>query len=279
MKIGPISPPMLVAASLFLLPTAARADDAKEERSHFTIDPVADGMVIAAGVGFSGLLGLVLSTGEIQPLVAGSPSKLLGIDRIAVTQTIDPKAGTLSDIGLYGAAGFALLDSLSLGLRDRWDAAAVDAVMYSESLSLSLAFDDIVKIAVRRPRPSDYRPENLGNTTNTDLALSFFSGHVSAVSAMSGTATYLAFVHWPHSPRAWITLAAGTLLTAFVGYERVRAGQHFPTDIMMGVVAGTTIGVLVPHLHLQRTGAPPIWIDLAPAPGGVGGSVGVKGSF
>jgi undecaprenyl-diphosphatase len=187
--------------------------------------------------------------------------------------------GTASVIGLYGAVGFAALDSLSSGLQHGWNAALVDFVMYSESLTLALAFDDIVKIAVRRPRPSDYAPENANNTTNTDLALTFFSGHAAMVAAMSGTATYLAFVHSPRAPRTWITLAAGTLLTAFVGYERVRAGVHFPTDIMMGGLAGAAIGVLVPHLHRTRSASAPIWIDLAPASRGTGASLGVHGLF
>jgi membrane-associated phospholipid phosphatase len=284
MRFGRFSPSILGAATFLLIPSAARADApqaeaAKEPSPHFAIDPVADGVVIAMGAGFSGLLGIVLGSGEIRPLLAGDVSVLPSIDRIAVTQTMDPSAGTYSDIGLYAAGGFAVLDSLSTGLGDHWEAAAVDAIMYAESLTLSLAFTDVVKIAVRRPRPIDYTPQNATNTSNTDLALSFFSGHVSAVSAMSGTATYLAFVHSPHSARPWITLGAGALLTAFVGYERVRAGQHFPTDVMMGALGGTAIGVLVPHLHLRKVPGTPVWIDLAPTPGSTGGTIGVRGVF
>jgi membrane-associated phospholipid phosphatase len=238
MTLHGLSPWVLGAASLSLVPSVAQADPATDDRQHFAIDPVADGAVIAVGAGFSGILGLVLSTGEIQPLKAGDANRLFAIDRIAVTQTVDPNAATISDIGLYGAVGFAALDSLLTGFHDRWESALTDTVMYTESLSLALAFTDIVKIAVRRPRPIDYSAENVGNTTNTDLALSFFSGHTSAVAALSGTATYLAFAHSPDSPRPWITLGAGTLLTAFVGYERVRAGQHFPTDVVMGVLGG-----------------------------------------
>jgi hypothetical protein len=36
-----------------------------------------------------------------------------------VTQTIDPHAGTYSDIGLYAGVGLAVLDTLSMGFRDR----------------------------------------------------------------------------------------------------------------------------------------------------------------
>jgi hypothetical protein len=279
MRLRCLFPLVPILATAFLPAGDARADDPEADRGHLTVDPVADGAVIATGAGFSTLLGLVISTGEIQPLKAGSESALLGIDRIAVTQKIDPNAGLYSDIGLYGAVGFAALDSLSSGLQHRWNATLVDAVMYSESLTLALAFDDIVKIAVRRPRPIDYAPENANNTTNTDLALSFFSGHAAVVAAMSATATYLAFVHSPRSPRPWITLAAGTLLTAFVGYERIRAGEHFPTDIMMGALGGAATGVLVPHMHRTKSASAPVWIDLAPASRGTGASLGVHGLF
>src|SRR6185436_3457352 len=89
-----------------------------------------------------------------------------------------------------------------------------------------------------------------GSCSDTDLQLSFFSGHASSTGAVSATATYLAFVRsGPRHARPWITLAAGTLLTAFVSYERVRSGEHFPTDVIMGSMAGAGIGVLVPHFH------------------------------
>lgn len=260
------------------MPQAARAED-PNAADHFAIQPVADGVVIAAGAGFSTILSLILNTGEIQPLpvAAGSESRLLGIDCIAVTQTIDPHAGTYSDLGLYAGVGLAVVDTLSSAFRDRWEAGLTDGVMYAESVSVAVAFDDIVKIAVRRPRPIDYSAANAGNTSNTDLALSFFSGHEAVLSSITGTATYLAFIHSPDSPRPWLTLAGGTLLTAWVGYERVRAGAHFPTDVIMGALAGASIGVLVPHLH--RRGTRPVWIDLAPAPGGRGATAGVHGFF
>jgi len=262
---------------LSALPSVARADDAPSD--HFAIQPVADGAVIVTGAGFSVLLGMVLNTGEIQPLPVASDAedRLLGIDRIAVTQTIDPHAGTYSDIGLYAGIGLAVVDTLSTAFRDHWEAALTDGVMYGESVSLTLAVDDLVKIAVRRPRPIDYSAANAGNTSNTDLSLSFFSGHEAVLSSLTATATYMAFIHSPDSPRPWLTLAGGTLLTGFVGYQRVRAGAHFPTDVIMGALAGASIGVLVPHLH--RRGTRPVWVDFAPAPRGSGATLGIGGSF
>ena len=258
---------------------------------HFSLDPVADGALTAVGFGFTFLLGEILGTGEIKPPPISVPtSSLLSIDRPAVTQTIDPNAATVSDVLLYSTIGFAVLDPILSGLRDGWDAALVDAFMYAESGSLALALTDITKIAVRRPRPIDYQRCPVTTESNgtieqsanpgcgsTDLGLSFFSGHAAAVASIGATATYLAFIRDPHSPRPWITLAVATALTSFVSIERVRAGQHFPTDVIAGSLAGAAIGVLVPHLHRHASEAPPVWLGIAPVPGG--GSVTLKAVF
>ena len=262
-----------------LLPSVAGALEPQQVDQHFAIDPITDTVLTGGGLGFDALLGLILSTGEIKanaPPTGSDKSMLLPIDRLAVDQTIDPNASLYSNIGLYAAVGFAALDPLLSGFRDGWDAALVDAMMYAQSLSLTLAFTDVTKIAVRRPRPSAYSCG--GSCTSTDLDLSFFSGHSSTVADVAATATYLAFVRSPHTARPWITLIAGTLLTSFVSYERVRAGAHFPTDVIAGSAAGAAIGVLVPHMHRHETEQPATWVGLAPAQGG-GGTVNVQGIF
>jgi len=263
-----------------------------EQGQHFTLDPVSDGALTAGGFGFAFLLGEVLSTGEIRPPAPSvGASSLLGIDRVAVTQSIDPHAATFANIGLYGAVGFAVLDPVLSGFRDGTDALLVDAFMYAESGSLALTLTDITKIAVRRPRPIDYincppvkNPAGTGTVPNTapgcdstDLGLSFFSGHAAGVASIGATATYLAFVRSPHSPRPWVTLGVAAALTAFVSYERVRGGEHFPTDVIAGAMAGAAIGVLVPHLHRHKEESPPVWVGVSPAPGG--GTLSVTGVF
>jgi membrane-associated phospholipid phosphatase len=289
----------VLGGTLLLWVSIARADPPPaslgtglEQGQHFTLDPVSDGALTAGGFGFAFLLGEVLSTGEIRPPAPSvGASSLLAIDRVAVTQTIDPHAATYSNIGLYTAIAFAVLDPVLSAFRDGTDALLVDAFMYAESGSLALTLTDITKIAVRRPRPIDYincppvqNPTGTGTVPNpgpgcdsTDLGLSFFSGHAAAVASIGATATYLAFVRSPHSPRPWITLGAATALTAFVSYERVRAGQHFPTDVIAGSMAGAAIGVLVPHLHRNKQEPPPVWVGVSPAPGG--GSLSVTGFF
>jgi undecaprenyl-diphosphatase len=225
----------------------------------------------------------VLSTGEIRPNPPGDSSRLLSFDRTAVTQTIDPNAALYSDVTLYTSVGFAVLDTILSGVRDGTDSLLVDAVMYAETISMTEMITDITKIAVRRPRPIDYL--NCGQGTaldtcanNTDLQLSFFSGHAATVASIGATATYLAFRRAPRTPRPWITLGAATALTAFVSYERVRSGNHFPTDVIAGAMVGAAVGVLVPHLHRHKEEAPPVWVGVAPSPSG-GGAVTLGGVF
>ncbi len=246
----------------------------------FQIDPISDAALIAAGAGYGGILELILSTGEIRPQRPVDPSALLGIDRGAVTQTIDPSASSRSNFGLYTALAFAVIDPILSGFRDGRSAALVDATLYAESLSLTFALTDLAKIAVRRPRPSAYVAQakldrqfgpNGPSITDTDQSLSFFSGHAAFCAATTATATYLAFTRAPGTWRPWVTLVVGSLLTAGVGYERVRAGAHFPTDVIAGAVAGAGVGTIVPHLHRRMTpGHHVSWVGLGPASAGVG---------
>jgi membrane-associated phospholipid phosphatase len=271
----------LILATLLSLPSLARADppDAPPLRPdpQFKIDPVADLTFTAAMTGAALLTGAILGTGEIVPqaVSASGADNILAIDRVAVTQTIDPNAGRNSTIALSLAMGFAVIDPLLTAYRQGWGSAMVDALMYAESLSTTTFVTQVTKIAVRRPRPIDYK--NPGST-DTNSVLSYFSGHASSTASVAATATYLAFVRAPGTARPWITLGVGTLLTAFVSYERVRSGAHFPTDVVAGSMAGAAIGVLIPHLHHKMArNESTVWLGFAPAPGG--GTVAVNKLF
>jgi undecaprenyl-diphosphatase len=262
------------AAVLAPWPAAAAAAPPTDP-GQLAVDPVSDGIMTATGIGLSTLLGAILATGEIKPTApTAGPSVLLAFDRAVATQSPDPNASTYSNAALWVAEGFAALDPVLSGIRYGWDALLVDAVIYAESTALTSALTDMVKIAVRRPRPFDYTHPS---TTSTDAELSFPSGHASGVASVAATASYLAFVRSPRSPRAWITLTAGVLLTAFVSYERVRAGAHFPTDVVAGSLLGASVGVLVPHLH--RRERPPVWIGAAPLPEGRGATLTLRATF
>jgi membrane-associated phospholipid phosphatase len=268
--------------------SAAEPDPDLANTAKFEADPLRDGSIVALGLGFTGMLQLIISTGEVRPQQVQNfdTKNLLFFDRGAVSQTLDDKAKTISNVGLYSAVAFALADPVLSGIREKSvQTALVDAILYAEALTITWGVTNLSKIAVRRPRPIAYIEANRHKddavafqNQSTDSALSFFSGHASICAATTATATYLAFARSPHTARPWVTLIVGTLITGFVSYERVRAGDHFPSDVIAGALAGAGIGTLVPHFHRTETQRP-VWVGFAPAGQGDGGSLTMSGFF
>lgn len=266
-----------------------KATEPAPHKTTFAADPIADGGIIIAAGTFAILLEQINGTGEIRPQQISPDfdrSQLLGIDRAAVNQTEDEDSRMRSNIGLWLAGAFAVADPVLTGIREKHvQAALVDGFLYAQSVTVTLAVTNLAKIAVRRPRPAAYieAERNKDNpnyaNSNTDSALSFFSGHSSITATIAATASYLAFARSTSLWRPLITLGVGAAVTAFVAVERVRAGSHFPTDVIAGAIAGAGIGVIVPHIHRsedikQRR----IWVGFAPSRGN-GGELQVGGMF
>ncbi len=265
-----------------------KPSQAPAAKTTFDSDPVADGAIISVSLGGAAILELINSTGEVRPQQVPQNfdrSKLLGIDRGAISQTIDKNASGISTVGLFSAVAFAAIDPILSGFREgSVQAGLVDGIIYAESISLTFGLTNLTKMAVRRPRPNAYieaeahkDDPNYANS-QTDSALSFFSGHASITAAVGATATYLAFARSKSPVRPVITLVVASLVAGLTSYERVRAGAHFPTDVIAGSIAGAGVGVIVPHLHRsedirQRR----MWVGFAPVDRGDGGSMNVSG--
>jgi len=259
-----------------------------DDAVRFRADPLGDGAILAASLGFAGLSEAIISTGEIRPQQIDAnfdTGRLLPLDRAAIHQTVDTTADAFSNGGVGIALGYAVADSVLSGFRGGSQAALVDATIYSEAIAFSWGLTNLAKIGFRRPRPIAYIERERAilagqdpatyNNTSTDSTLSFYSGHTAITATVAATATYLAFARSPHTMRPWATLAGSVVVTSFVAVERVRGGAHFPTDVIAGALAGAGIGMLVVHLHRADTETRrPIWVGAMPAEGGGGVMVG-----
>ncbi|RYE88648.1 MAG: phosphatase PAP2 family protein [Myxococcales bacterium] len=244
------------------LPLPTPSDPTPQVRTRFVTDPITDFGIIGLSIGFTGMLQAIIGTGELRPQQPTSKDDLLSIDRSTVRPDVSKSAPMLSNIGVGVAISYAVAAPLISAYRFGGETGWNDAILFAESISLSLSATNLAKIAVRRPRPLAYQheidqqrlpPEQRTDVTGTDTALSFFSGHTAITSSIGATATYLAFARSPHTAWPWVIMGASLVTTTFVGHQRVAAGKHFPTDVIAGGLAGAAIGLMVPHLHREQT--------------------------
>jgi membrane-associated phospholipid phosphatase len=189
-------------------------------------------------------------------------------------------ARTVSDVGLFSliALPFALDlgDALIQRSRDRSPTRArhlrgwgTDVVVLLETFAVTYASTNIVKFAVRRPRPYSYDADSVvADPTENDARLSFFSGHASMAFAMA--TSYASLFQARHPRSRWVApvWVIGMSLASVTAVARVEAGKHFWTDVIVGAVAGTGIGLVVPALHRSRVLGEHIGLGLAPTRGG-----------
>ena len=104
--------------------------------------------------------------------------------------------------------------------------------------------------AIQRSRPLVYgSAAPMEKRMDKDSQRSFYAGHTAA----TATATFfLAKVFQdfnPDSKAKPFVWAAAALVPASVGYLRLRGGQHFLSDNLIGYALGAGVGILVPQLH------------------------------
>ncbi len=124
--------------------------------------------------------------------------------------------------------------------------------MSAEVMAITWGITNTVKNVVNRARPNVYNPDvPLSERTSVRSKRSFFSGHTSHTAA---AAFFMAKVISDYHPNmnkgTKITLwAVSSYIPVLTAYLRVKAGKHFPTDVMAGYAVGAFTGWLIPHLH------------------------------
>ena len=79
---------------------------------------------------------------------------------------------------------------------------------------------------------------------------SFYSGHDAVVSAST---FFMAKVYCDYNPgignNKYFLYAAATIPPLDMGYFRVKALAHFPSDVLVGLGVGAVCGFVIPELH------------------------------
>ncbi|MCB0581513.1 MAG: phosphatase PAP2 family protein [Phaeodactylibacter sp.] len=241
-----------IAAILLLL--SFGATDAANGQPPYHFGPGKEAAFIGGGA--AALVGGVLlkdgtalfSAEEIQRL---DPGQVNAFDRGAINNH-SAAAQRASDYFLNGSH---LLPLLFLADRDMRRGIGSIAVLWGETLLINGGLTMASKYAFRRPRPYVY---DMGidarekQTTNARAA--FFSGHTSVTAANTFFAAKVFSDYHPDSKWKPVVWATAATIPAITGYLRVRAGRHYPSDVIAGYAAGALAGYFVPFLHKRPRG-------------------------
>lgn len=235
---------------LYLLPLllAMGLPHTSHGQAHGLSWPVDGGLTALGGSVYSISIPLQKKVSPVtaEELESLDPLLLKRYDRISIRQYSE-QARLASDIALRAS----LLSPLALlGDADSRSEFGVIGVMWLETLLLTNGITRLTKASVRRVRPYAYNPMT-GEELKIDpeTRLSFFSGHTSNSAAMSFFTAQTLINNNPHMQNKGWVWASAAALPALTGVLRIKAGRHFPTDVIVGYAVGALIGVVVPNLH------------------------------
>ena len=157
-------------------------------------------------------------------------------------------------IALVGLTFLASLSLISDSKDDGLKAFITDITMLAEAEILVSGLTQCAKGISQRYRPYAYN-ENLSveKRSSKHASQSFWSGHTSTAYMMAAFTGYVYQNRHPGSrliKPVWIT---GLTLATATGILRVSSGNHFPSDVIVGAVAGSLVGWIVPQIHRERS--------------------------
>lgn len=201
------------------------------------------GLAVAATM--AGFIGYRAASCDVP---CAPPPGLPGIDRGSVGNYSRSAHATANVLVLGLALAPFVLDAADSRFRGWFE----DSAVMLEALLVTQGATQVTKSAVRRNAPLVYNagaaPDDL---ESADAGRSFFSGHTSTSFAMATAYSVTFWKRHPESPWRFVVLGVSQSLAAAVAMLKVRAGYHYPTDVIAGAVVGTSVGLLVPMVHSE----------------------------
>lgn len=248
---------LIVALAVVLAsPSPARADDPQpfaHDESPYQLRLDVDISVLALGGVLWGGTSLIAGT-VAPPFCGGSstpqcdPSALNALDKLAIGYSSQP-ARTAANVLSFIPIAYLAIDMIDVGPR-HWKTYLTDLWVVAEALAWNGAIQDLVRRAVRRPRPFLYTPGVYPSERDSpDAGFSFYSGHTSFAFALATSAAYTFTLRHPKSKWRFVVWPALMAVASIEPVLRIYSGDHFPTDVIVGALAGSAIGLLLPAVH------------------------------
>jgi membrane-associated phospholipid phosphatase len=148
--------------------------------------------------------------------------------------------------------------------------------LYLEAMSITgFLYTGSVYFADRY-RPYAYSQETpIDQRTRGGAKNSFYAGHVALVATSTFFMAQVYSDYHPDSKIKWIFYTLAATATGTTAYLRYRAGQHFPSDLLLGIAQGTLTGLLTPHLHKLKNSH----LSIIPSSDGLTNSISIVYRF
>ncbi|RYY64226.1 MAG: phosphatase PAP2 family protein [Chitinophagaceae bacterium] len=189
--------------------------------------------------------------------VAAIRSDILSpLDRWAVEQNPSQRDRwfKISDIGLPATVAASLSIFLDKNVRkDGWKV----ALMFYEAQAVTFTvynYSPLGPSFQNRLRPIAYYSNfDDGERMRGGNRNSMFSGHAANAAAATFFAVKVYSDYHPEiGKKKYLLYGLAALPPLFVGYARVKALAHFPSDVFIGLLVGAVSGVGIPSLHKIR---------------------------
>jgi len=221
-------------------------------QSPYSLDAGREAAILGGGV-LLGIVDLKLIENtkpiRIEELGALSRTNVNSFDRGA-TYNWSPKAADWSDFLLITSIASPMLAFTSTSIKND---AGTYLTMYLQNIITTYSVSHLTKAIFSRYRPYSYNTEVEDEIRiRPGSTLSFFSAHTSVSFA---SAVFLSITFDKYNPDSNLTpyiWGSSLVVASTVGYLRYIAGQHFPSDIIVGAIVGSLVGYLIPLIHERK---------------------------
>lgn len=139
-----------------------------------------------------------------------------------------------------------------------WNQLITLGLIYAEGYYLTAGLTRCTKILIQRKRPYLYNNTTIPETERIDLSkednayFSFFSGHTSSAFYSASFISKAFYDMYGANRWFYVVTALSYTIASGVGYLRIRSGEHYPTDVMVGALAGSITAYFITELHKKR---------------------------
>jgi membrane-associated phospholipid phosphatase len=222
----------------------------------YALNTKKDALILSSAVALGGVAYMykrALQPPTLTDIKVLNASTINSLDRKAMFN-YNQSAARNSDIILYTVASITTASIISTALNTEtkkhnlWN----NAVMALEANLLNVGITELTKNTVQRIRPYAYNYQvPLSEKVTLDTKRSFFSGHTSVVATNSFLTAHLVS-NYIEIEKKWLIWVPAALIPAYTGFERVRAGKHFVSDVVVGYAIGMSCGLVIPQIHKSK---------------------------